>query len=57
MIGSAFQLGVDEDQGQSLGGNVYGVGELKRLHEVGRNDLKIVVASLEMVEDNWKEKL
>ena len=33
------------------------VGELKRLHEVGRNDLKIVVASLEVVEDTWKEQL
>ena len=45
----SFQLGVDEDQGQSLGGNVFAVGEPKRLHEVGRNDLEIVVASLKMV--------
>ena len=54
---ASFKLGVDEDQGQSLGGNVFGVGELKRLHEVGRNDLKIVVTSLEVVEDTWKEQL
>ena len=33
------------------------IGELKRLHEVGRNDLKIVVTSLEVVEDIWKVKL
>ena len=39
-------LGVDEDQSQSLSSNVFVVGELKRLHEVGRNDLKIGVGSL-----------
>ena len=57
VVSVSFQLGVDENQGQSLGGNIYGVGELKRLHEVGRNDLKIVVTSLEVVEDIWKEQL
>ena len=57
MICSAFQLGVDEDQGQRLANMVLAIGELKRLHKVGRNDLKIVVASLEVVEDTWKEQL
>ena len=54
---ASCNLGVNENQSQSLSSNVFVVGELKRLHEVGTNDLKIVVGSLEVIEDIWKVKL